>query len=69
MTEPSLEEKKLHQETELYEDGTPSPYVKIICEDYCSDLCWNDCEFRGIGCAGDHKHGKKSVTVSLKCQK
>ena len=44
--------------SDVYEDGTPSPYVKIICKDYGSDLCWGNCELRGIGCAGEYKHGK-----------
>jgi len=46
-------------EIEFYEDGTPSPYVKIICNDYATNFCFDQCKRRAIGCAGIYKHGKK----------
>ena len=58
MTESSLR-KNIHQETALYKDGTPSPYMKIICEDYATDLCFSDdCKNRSIGCAGTYDSGE-----------
>ena len=45
---------------DVYEDGSPSPYVKyIICKDYATDFCFDECKRRSIGCAGDFTEGKK----------
>jgi len=44
---------------DVYADGSPSPYVKyIICKDYASDFCFDDCKRRSIGCAGEYTEGK-----------
>ena len=49
-----MEEK---EEFEVYEDGTPSPYVVIKCKDYATDLCFDNCKLREIGCAGSKDRG------------
>lgn len=51
-------EKEVKEETDVYEDGTPSPYVIVKCRDYATDLCFNNCKVRSIGCAGSRLHGE-----------
>jgi len=51
---------RVKEETDVYEDGSPSPYVIVKCKDYASELCFSGkCKNRGVGCAGNFDCGEK----------
>jgi hypothetical protein len=58
MSDTSQITNKVKEETDVYEDGSPSPYVIVKCKDYATDFCFEKCTIRGIGCAGSHLHGE-----------
>jgi len=51
---------KVKEELDVYDDGTPSPYVIVKCKDYATDLCFDNCKNRSIGCAGSNTEGEEN---------
>lgn len=39
---------------------------EIKCEDYGTNLCFDNCAYRAFSCAYDHEHGKPKKTVPKK---